>query len=251
MREKPYIVGNWKMNQLKADIENFFKVLENSTLPKNSHAWLAPQFIHIPSVLALGSPLGVKVGAQNCSKEDKGAFTGDVSPLSLKDLKADFTIIGHSERRAIFKEDNQLLNAKLHNALKNDLNVIFCIGETLEEREKGMTNEVLAKQLEEGLKGLKSQDHSKVLLAYEPVWAIGTGKTAGPQEAQDTHSFIRSTMGKSYDFSSDKLVILYGGSVKPGNIAGLLSMEDIDGALVGGASLKGEDFLALLENSVV
>jgi triosephosphate isomerase len=251
VREKPYIVGNWKMNQLNADIESFFKVLGNSNLPENSHAWLAPQFIHIPSVQAHGGKLGVKVGSQNCSKEDKGAFTGDTSALSLKDLGVDFTLLGHSERRAIFNEDNNLLNEKLHNALKNNLTVIFCIGETLEEREKGMTNEVLTKQLEEGLKGLESQHHSKILLAYEPVWAIGTGKTATPQEAQDTHSFIRSTMGKSFDFSSDKLVILYGGSVKPANIAGLISMQDIDGALVGGASLKGEDFLALLENSVV
>lgn len=246
-----YIVGNWKMNQLNADIENFFKVLENSNLPEKTHAWIAPQFIHIPKVQSLGGKLGVKVGSQNCSQEDKGAFTGDISPLSLKDMGVDFTLIGHSERRAIFNEGGELLNQKLHLALKNDLTVIFCIGETLEQREQEITNQVLAKQLEEGLRGIKAKDHKQVILAYEPVWAIGTGKTATPDEAQHAHAFIRSQVSKTLNFSAEDLNILYGGSVKPSNIGDLLSKKDIDGALVGGASLKGEDFLGLLENSMM
>lgn len=246
-----YIVGNWKMNQLNADIEKFFKVLENSKLPENVHAWIAPQFIHIPKVQSLGAKLGVKVGSQNCATEDQGAFTGDVSPLSLKDMGVDFTLIGHSERRSIFNEGNELLNQKLHLALKNKLMVIFCVGETLEEREQEITNQVLAKQLEEGFKGLKPKDHKYILLAYEPVWAIGTGKTATPDEAQHAHSFIRSQLTKTLNFSPKNLVILYGGSVKPNNIADLLKKDDIDGALVGGASLKGEDFLGLLKNSMM
>ena len=232
-----HIVGNWKMNQTVSKIDTFFSELGDLN-GISCQAWIAPQAIHIGKLLNSS----VKVGAQNCCEQDSGAYTGELSPKSLKDLGVHFVIIGHSERRAIYKEADSLLNSKTHKALENDLQVIFCVGETLEEREAGKVEEVLKRQLTTGLAGLSSEHIGKIVVAYEPVWAIGTGKVATPDQAQEAHRFSREVLSTIEGFDSDKTVILYGGSVKPENIAGLLENADIDGALVGGASLKGQSF---------
>ena len=230
------------MNQSLEDIKNFFVEFSKMKMDLKCEAWIAPQFIHLPILKDLAFTTGnIKVGAQNCSEVDSGAYTGEVSAKSLADIGADFVIIGHSERRTIFKEDNALLNKKLLNAIANNLKVIFCIGETLEEREQGKTFAVVEKQLNEGLKNFPMDKANLLLIAYEPVWAIGTGKTATKEEAEEVHAFIRGKLSPELK----QAVILYGGSVKPDNIESLLLMPNIDGALVGGASLKPADFKSL------
>ncbi|OIQ19221.1 MAG: triose-phosphate isomerase [Bacteriovorax sp. MedPE-SWde] len=236
---KTHIVGNWKMNQSTEEIKSFFNELANESL--TSEAWIAPQALHLGLVKELATDK-FKVGTQNSAYEDNGAFTGEISPKSIKDMGLHFTIIGHSERRSIFGETHEVLNKKAKKALDNDLTVIFCIGETLEEREAGKVEEVLSEQISKGLKDVASD---KVILAYEPVWAIGTGVTASPEQAQDTHAFIRKFLAKETNLNADKTVILYGGSVKPSNVKELLACEDIDGGLVGGASLKAETYKGL------
>lgn len=239
-RDKKYIVGNWKMNQETKEIQKFFEGLKHN---ENCHQWIAPQYIHIPQTLTLKQSFeGISIGAQNCSYDTKGAYTGEVSSNSLKEIGVDFVLIGHSERRSLFNESNETLNQKTKQALESGLTVIFCIGESLEQRESGETNNVLKTQILEGLKEIQSDN---LLIAYEPVWAIGTGKTATPQLAQEAHEFIREVCAKEAKLDSNSLPILYGGSVKPSNAESLLSCKDIDGALVGGASLKAEDFNAL------
>lgn len=225
------LVANWKMNQDVQSIKSFLETFNEKYTGKRQ-AWIAPQAIHLPLGLNLSNK--ISWGAQNASYENSGAFTGETSPQALKELGVEFVIIGHSERRSLFHESDDLLNKKTKTALENGLKVIFCIGETLDEREAGHTFAVIEKQLKAGLNDL---DLTNVVLAYEPVWAIGTGKTASPQEAQEVHAFIRSIIPAT--------PILYGGSVKPDNVENLLGQKDIDGALVGGASLKVSDFLAL------
>ena len=227
MRKK-YVLANWKMNQLIADIDEFFKKLE----VKNDHitVGIAPQALHLPLLLRFTASHKFLVGAQNLSNYEKGAYTGELSPLSLKDLKVDFVLIGHSERRIIFKEDDATLNTKLLNALKHGLLPVFCVGETLSERESGKTFEVISRQLEIGLNGVTTG----FVIAYEPVWAIGTGKTATTLQAEEVHQFIRGKVG---DIS-----ILYGGSVNPDNAPSLMASPNIDGLLVGGASLDASSF---------
>lgn len=244
MREK-LICGNWKMNQSCAEIKSFFAEMTKHKGAYKAQAWVAPQFIHIPLVQELARPLGIKVGAQNSAYKDSGAFTGEVSPLSLKDMNVDFTIIGHSERRTIYKEDDKVLNEKTQLALKNNLTVIFCVGETLEEREAGKTEAVVERQTLEGLKNIPEEKRADVVIAYEPVWAIGTGKNATPEQAEEVHAFIRNKLLSRVGFNADKTLILYGGSVKPSNIAELINQKNIDGALVGGASLKANDYFQL------
>lgn len=246
-KRRVHIVGNWKMNQTLDEIKKFFIDLSKSRSEKNCEAWIAPQFIHISIVKDLAFTTGnVMVGAQNASHEAKGAFTGDISPVSLKDMGVHFVIIGHSERRAFFKESDEILNKKTLLSLSNDLKVIFCVGETLSERDSGQTMEIIKSQLNHGLKDIPKNREDSLLIAYEPVWAIGTGKVATPEQAEEVHAMIRSEL-KKLGFDSEKRVILYGGSVTPENAEGLLFKPNIDGALVGGASLKGESFVKLLE----
>jgi triosephosphate isomerase (TIM) len=242
---KTYIVGNWKMNQGLEEIETFFSQLSKN-LP--CEAWIAPQAMHLSSVKQK-MPSGMEVGAQNTCDQNSGAFTGENSPASLKDLGASFTLIGHSERRALYNENDELLNNKLHIALENGLKVIFCVGETLEQREAGETQKVVDQQLIEGLKNFPLDKIQDLLVAYEPVWAIGTGKTASPQQAQEVHQAIRQTLAK-VDLPAAEIPLLYGGSVKPGNVAELLSQVDIDGGLVGGASLDAKSFGDLCRNAL-
>jgi triosephosphate isomerase len=223
------IVGNWKMNQKVTDIKAFF-----AEMPSTLEAWFAPQALHLPLCLSLAK--NIKIGAQNCAQKTSGAFTGETSAEALKDLGAHFVIIGHSERRQIFKETHGELLEKTQTALGQGLKVIFCVGETLAERESGKTMDVVKAQL------VNLPASPEIIVAYEPVWAIGTGKVATPEQAQEVHAFIRQQLP-----NGTKTKILYGGSVKPDNVKTLMGQKDIDGALVGGASLKAKDFLALCQ----
>lgn len=248
MTAKYYIVGNWKMNQTSTEIDSFFSELSDLSTERQYEAWIAPQALHISTVLEKGKALDLGVGSQNISDTDFGAHTGELSPSSLKDMGANFCLVGHSERRAIYKEDNDFLNRKTLLALEKGLTVIFCCGETLEERDKGMTESVVGHQLEEGLKNLPEEKREQLIIAYEPVWAIGTGKTATPEQAEEIHLYIRTKLTELWNGAeSHKTALLYGGSVKPANVEDLLSQPNIDGALVGGASLKGADFKALCD----
>lgn len=239
------IAGNWKMNnsvsdalKLVASIEHHLKVF-----PNNVDVVVMPPFTALYSVGISLSGTNILLGAQDIFWEDSGAYTGEVSGAFLKDVGCRFVIVGHSERRKFFGETNEIINKKLLAALRNELTPIVCIGETLEEREAGDEKEVVERQLKEGLKGLHMRDAEEIVIAYEPVWAIGTGKTATPDVAQEMHYYIRNLIEKMFDApTAGKVRILYGGSVKPGNSAELLTQKDIDGALVGAASLKGADF---------
>lgn len=245
MRKK-VIVGNWKMNQVSQDIFNFFAEFNKDAKNIKCNVGIAAQALHLP-LIKEHAPKGefFEFGAQNCSNFEKGAYTGEISPVAIKDLGCGFTLVGHSERRTIFGETDQVLNQKCKLALDKGLYVIFCCGETLSEREANKTMEVVRKQLVDGLKDIPKDRHERLIIAYEPVWAIGTGKTATKEQAQEVHAFIRNLCAQELSFNGDDLVIQYGGSVTPANVDELLSMPDIDGALVGGASLKPQDFLKL------
>ena len=248
MRKK-FIVGNWKMNQNLASIDSFFANL--SIQDCTCETWVSPQAIHISTLINRAPEAGKSffVGAQDICDQESGAFTGENSAQAVKDMGATFTLVGHSERRSVYKEDHALLNKKTKRALADDLTVIFCVGEQLEERKNGMTEAVLKNQLKEGLKDFPQDDlsRSRLIIAYEPVWAIGTGEVATPEQAQEAHHFIRRFLSSDLDLDGTNTPLLYGGSVKPANAEGLLSQADIDGALVGGASLKGEDFSQLAQ----
>jgi triosephosphate isomerase len=188
------------------------------------------------------------LGAQNMSNAESGAHTGEISPLMLKDLGVEAVILGHSERRSIYGETNEIVNTKIHLALKHNLDVIFCVGETLEERESGIAEKVVKEQVLEGLKEISEKQLESITIAYEPVWAIGTGKTASPEDADDIHSVIRKKIEELYSKeAADQLIIQYGGSVKPSNVKELMGKANIDGALVGGAALKAETFIPIME----
>lgn len=238
------LIANWKMNQNAKECQDFFNEF-NTSFSHKRDAWVAPQSIYIPQALQLSFNSHIKVGAQNCSEHLNGAFTGELSSKALVDVGAHFVILGHSERRAIFSESNSTLNAKAKTALASGLKVVFCVGETLPEREGNLTLSIVGDQLNQGLSDLSAATAEKLIIAYEPVWAIGTGKTASPAQAQEVHAFIRAELKKKFPGFGEKIKLLYGGSVKPDNVEELLGQKDIDGGLVGGASLKAKDFLAL------
>ena len=244
---KPYIAGNWKMNMTpsegKAFAQELVKALEGSSVK----VMIAPPFITIPAVLEAVKGSSVIVAAQNMSDNLSGAFTGEVSAKMLKDLGVTNVILGHSERRALYHENDQFINRKVLLALSEGMDVDLCIGETLEEREAGKLEEVLTRQVTEGLKGVSAEQMKHITLAYEPVWAIGTGKTATPEDADAAHAFVRSLVAELYTKGvAEELIIQYGGSVKASNAKALMSKEHIDGALVGGASLSVEQFLPIV-----
>ena len=212
---------------------------------------VAPPYVYLHKAVYTASDSAILVGAQNCYSESNGAFTGETAPEMLKDVGCDFVILGHSERRHVFGETDGLINAKVKKALTADLDVILCVGELLEEREGGKTEIVVETQLAGGLKDVSAQDMDRVTIAYEPVWAIGTGKTASPDQAQDVHAFIRNWLSENYSAEvASGVRIQYGGSVKPDNAGELMGQPDIDGALVGGASLKAESFAAIIKAAV-
>ncbi|MFA5162269.1 MAG: triose-phosphate isomerase [Elusimicrobiales bacterium] len=243
---KPLIAGNWKMHNTIDESAALAKALAGGA-SADAQTLVAPSFTALNAVARAVKGTGILVAAQDCCWEDKGAFTGAVSPAQIKDAGATHVIIGHSERRAIFGDTDGIVNRKIAAALRHGLVPVFCVGETLEERESGKTEKVLETQLEGGLKGFSAAQLSELVIAYEPVWAIGTGKTATPQQAQDAHLFIRGKVSAllGADFAK-KVRILYGGSVKPENIDELMDRPDLDGALVGGASLKADGFLRIM-----
>jgi len=248
MKRRPLLAGNWKMH--KTVLEAYSLVTEIGKCSaglEDRDVILAPPFTAIHEVAKVLKDSYVEVAAQNVCWEEQGAFTGEISPEMLKSAGATAVIIGHSERRQIFHEDNEIINKRMKGALKFDLMPIFCIGETLEERESDKTFEVLEEQLRKGLAGIRSLEMKKTVLAYEPVWAIGTGKTATKEQAQEVHAFIRKLMAEMFEKDiADSVRILYGGSVKPDNVDELMAQPDIDGALVGGAALDAESFCRII-----
>lgn len=249
---KNIIAGNWKMNiDYTAGILLFSEILNkvHNEVKGKQEVVVCPPFIHISSLSQLSKTnLKISVGAQNCHQNDSGAFTGEISAQMLQSVGARYVIIGHSERRLFFSETNSLLAQKLDMALKNGLIPIFCIGETLEQRNAGSHFDVIKNQLEEASFHLSETEFSRIVLAYEPVWAIGTGLTATPEQAQEIHAFIRSKVAEKYNKElANDLTILYGGSCNPKNAAELFAQEDIDGGLIGGASLKSRDFVDIIK----
>lgn len=246
----PFLVGNWKMNKTASEASVFVReVLRRCTPSPAIEIGLAPPFTALQSVReALGADTPYLLGAQDVFWEDKGAFTGEVSGPMLKDLDCRFVIIGHSERRQYFGEEDEWTNKKVAAALRYDLRAILCVGETLAEREAGLTDSVVTRQLMNGLAGLEKEHMRRVALAYEPVWAIGTGRAATPEQAVSAHRVLRQTVHDHWNpETAAALTILYGGSVTPHNVGSFLSCEDIDGALVGGACLDPASFATLAD----
>jgi len=249
MRKK-VVAGNWKMNLNLSEglaLAGSVKTYLSEHSSGKADAVLCTPFIHLAAIAEVlkGSKIGL--GAQNCASEQSGAFTGEVSAEMIRSTGAGYVIIGHSERRSYYNEDDSLLNKKTLLALKSGLKVIFCCGEVLSEREKNIHFEVVKKQLHDGIFSLSKEDFKNIIVAYEPVWAIGTGLTASPQQAQEMHSYIRGLIKEKYGReTADDTTILYGGSCKPSNAAEIFAMPDVDGGLIGGASLKKEDFCAIV-----
>ncbi|WP_410220813.1 triose-phosphate isomerase [Pedobacter sp.] len=247
---KNIVAGNWKMNLDYQEGVSLFSEIINMVRDERKGdqvAVICAPFIHINSLAQLSSGV-VKIGAQNCHQSESGAYTGEISAKMISSTGAEYVIIGHSERRQYFAESNAVLAEKTNIALKHQLKPIFCIGETLDERENGSYFHVIEKQLEEGLFHLSPEQFAHVVLAYEPVWAIGTGLTATPEQAQDIHAFIRNKVDVKYGFNiADDTSILYGGSCNPKNAAELFAQKDIDGGLIGGASLKSRDFVDIVK----
>lgn len=244
---RSYMAGNWKMNKTSSEGAALAKELVDAVAGCNAKVLVAPPFTTIPAVKEVVKGTNVLLGAQNMSDSESGAHTGEISVLMLKDLGVDVVILGHSERRLIYGEQDAFINRKVKLALAHDLEVILCVGETLEDREAGKVEEVVKTQLVGGLEGLSKEDLKSVTIAYEPVWAIGTGKTATPEDADSVHAFIREEIEKLFDKeAADDVIIQYGGSVKPTNVKELMAKENIDGALVGGASLKSELFIPIV-----
>jgi triosephosphate isomerase len=244
---KVILAGNWKMHELIEDGIALAKCTEQGVKDLPIDVIVFPPFTAIHPVFnVLGSDSKVRVGAQNMHYEEKGAFTGEISPLMLKDAGAEYVILGHSERRNIFGENDELINKKVKSALSHGLKIVLCVGEKLEERENGKTEEVIKNELVSDLKGVAKEDLENIIIAYEPIWAIGTGVSAKPEQAEEVHKYIRSLLDEMFGAGSgSNMTVLYGGSVKPKNIESLAKMPDIDGGLVGGASLKCEDFVEI------
>ena len=246
---KPLVAGNWKMNKLLDEavgLANDLRPLVAGVDTVDIVVCPVATVLHAVGQALAGS--NIELGAQNCYTKESGAYTGELSPHMLKDVGCTWTIIGHSERRQYFEESDELLNEKLKFALANGLKVMFCIGETLEERESGRMNDVLSRHVSRGLEGLAETDFARVAVAYEPVWAIGTGVTATPDQAEEAHAFVRNLVREQCSGTvADELRIQYGGSVKPDNAAELMAKPNVDGALVGGASLKADSFAAIVQ----
>ncbi len=248
MRKK-VIAGNWKMNNdISGTAELISGIINNIDFSKvTSEIIVCPPFTSLETASELAKNTPIKVGAQNMFFEDKGAFTGEISASMLLSAGCDYVILGHSERRAIFNESNEWINKKIHKALSSGLKPIFCVGETLEERESGTMKDVLREQITAGLKDVSSAQMEEIIVAYEPVWAIGTGKTASPEQAEEVHKFIRDLIEEMFNKDvANGLLIQYGGSVKPNNAKELLSQPNIDGALIGGAALKSDSFIDII-----
>jgi len=247
MRQK-VIAGNWKMFKTVSDAQELVRELKDKVQHiVKTKIILCPPATNLTIVNSLLADSNIKLGAQNLFWEPEGAFTGEISAPMIVSTGAQYVIIGHSERRQYFAESDDTVNMKIKSALKHGLNPILCVGEMLEQREAGITEQVVKGQLTGALAGITADDMENIIIAYEPVWAIGTGKTATPQQAEEVHAFIRKLIAELYqDSTAHRIIIQYGGSVKPDNAAELLGQPDIDGALVGGACLQAESFSAII-----
>ena len=244
---KPIIAGNWKMHKTVAEAVAFIQAVKNEVSNTDVEALVCAPFTLLPSLVEAAKGTSVKIGAQNMHFEDKGAFTGEVSADMLLDIGVTHVIIGHSERRQYFAETDETVNKKTIKALAKGLTPIVCCGETLEQREAGETKALCKVQIGKAFAGISAADAPKVVIAYEPIWAIGTGKTASSQDANDVIAYIREVLEGLYgDDVSEEVRIQYGGSVKPSNVEEIMNESDIDGALVGGASLEPADFVQLV-----
>ena len=247
MERRPLLAGNWKMHTTIAEAEALARAVAQAAIPADREVMLAPPFTALAAVgkVLAGSP--VLLGAQNVCWEEKGAFTGEISPPMLLDVGCRLVIIGHSERRHVFGETDGMINKRVAGAARFGLVPVLCLGETLEEREAGQTFQILERQLRNGLLNIKLADGKELVVAYEPVWAIGTGKTATVGQAQEAHHFIRNLLSGMYEKNiATQMRILYGGSVNADNVDALMSQDDVDGALVGGAALKAESFCRII-----
>ena len=244
----PLIAGNWKMHKSIEEALTFVRSIQEETGPMHDReVVVAPPFTALHAVRQALCETGYRLSAQNCHWQEKGAFTGEVSPVMLKSLGCDYVIIGHSERRQIFGETDEMIMKKTASVFAHDMTPIVCVGEVLEQREAGRTFDVVGSQLAQALDGLDSGRAVRIVIAYEPVWAIGTGRTATPQQAQEVSAFIRERLAGLYDKTiANSVRILYGGSVKPDNVDALIAQQDIDGMLVGGACLEVDSFARIV-----
>ena len=243
----PFIAGNWKMYKTSAEAAAFAEELKKLYHDTDVKAAICAPFTQLETLVKAFEGTGIGVGAQNVHFEKEGAYTGEISVDMLKEIGVDYCVVGHSERRQYFAETDETVNKKLKALLPSGIVPILCVGEVLEEREEGREQEVVRMQVEKALEGIEASDAEKLVIAYEPVWAIGTGRTASPQQANEMCACIRMTLENLYDdVVSDRIVIQYGGSVKPENATEIMNMEEIDGALVGGASLEASKFSEII-----
>lgn len=248
---KPIIAGNWKMNKTVEESIELTNAIKRGVYDMEAvEIVLCPPFTSLSNVNEMLVDTNIELGAQGCYWQNSGAYTGEIAPKMLKSAGCKYVIIGHSERRAMFGETNETVNKRVLAALQEGLNPIMCVGERLEERESNKTFGVVKGHIEGGLKNIKIEDMQNLVIAYEPVWAIGTGRNATPAQAEEIHNFIRKLLEKLYDKATSETVrIQYGGSVKPDNIEDIMNEEDVDGALVGGASLKADSFVEIVRKS--
>ena len=246
---KVIVAGNWKMNKTVKEAAQFFNELKPLVADvKNAGIVIGAPFTALETATRETAGSNIKIAAENMNAKESGAYTGEVSPLMLKDLGVEYVILGHSERREYYHENDEIINEKVKSALAHDLKPILCIGEKLEQREAGTTNDVVKTQIVGGLKDVTAEQMANVVLAYEPVWAIGTGKTATPEQAQEVHAFIRGLLTDLYGKEvAENVTVQYGGSMNDGNAADLIAQTDIDGGLVGGASLIPEKFAVIIK----
>ena len=246
---KIIVAGNWKMNKTASEAKAFFEEFKPLVANvKNAEIIIGAPFTALETATRETKGSNIKIAAENMNAKESGAYTGEVSPLMLKDLGVEYVILGHSERREYYHENDEIINEKVKSALAHDLKPILCIGEKLEQREAGTTNDVVKTQIVGGLKDVTAEQMANVVLAYEPVWAIGTGKTATPAQAQEVHAFIRGLLTDLYGKEvAENVTVQYGGSMNDGNAADLIAQTDIDGGLVGGASLIPEKFAVIIK----
>lgn len=248
-KRRAVIAGNWKMNKNRAEAKALITELLPLVKEAGCEVVICTPYTNLETALALTEGSNVKVGAENCHWAESGAFTGEISAPMLKELGVQYVIIGHSERRQYFGETDETVAKRVRAALESGLEVILCVGETLEQREADITGETIAIQVKKALAGVTAEELRHIIIAYEPVWAIGTGKTPTPEDVEEVHAAVRKVLAKKLGKGvANKMRILYGGSVKPSNAKEFLSLPDVDGALIGGASLKAQDFLAIAKS---
>jgi triosephosphate isomerase len=244
----PFIAGNWKMFKTKAEALAFAKEFKELYKDTDVQTAICAPYTNLDTLVEAFKGTDIKVGAQNVHFADEGAYTGEISVAMLEEIGVDFCVIGHSERRQYFGETDETVNLKLKKLFEGTIRPIMCVGESLEQRDAGTAFDIVKGQLEAGLEGIPADDIKKLVIAYEPIWAIGTGRTATPEQAEEMCAHIRNTIIDLYDEdTADEVIIQYGGSVKPANATEIMNMDEIDGALVGGASLKAKDFMEIID----